>query len=53
MESIFNKSFFKFALSFLGIIAVSFLVTIIAGYYGEQGGVRDLSASGEECGDSC
>lgn len=33
---LFNTTFFKFTLGFLGILLVSFAVTIAAGYYDAQ-----------------
>ncbi len=36
MSEIFNKSFFKFLIGFLGMITLSFLVIFSVGYYASE-----------------
>ncbi len=47
MQQLFNKTFLKFTLGFLGILLVSFAFTLAIGYYGTND-TAPLS-SGEGC----
>jgi hypothetical protein len=46
----FNQNFFRFAFGFIGIITVSVLIIMAAGYFGGKSPEKEQCVAGADCG---